>query len=77
MLSLLVFGRSSKITYRTKNRNYFYFPILFSMCFYIYSYIYIDITYFSGEDERFPRIAITNSSFNIQRVEILQHIGTN
>lgn len=49
------------------------------MCFYIYSYIYIyiDITYFSGEDERFPRIAITNSSFNIQRVEVLQHIGTN
>lgn len=45
MLSLLVFGRSSKITYRTKNRNYFYFPILFSMFFYIYSYIYILISH--------------------------------
>ena len=76
MLSLLVFGRSSKITYRTKKRNYFYFPILFSMCV-LYIFIYIDIKYLSGEDERFPRIAITNSSFNIQRVEVLQHLGTN
>lgn len=45
MLSLLVFGRSSKITYRMKKRNYFYFPILFSMCFYIYPYIYILISH--------------------------------
>lgn len=43
----------------------------------LYIFIYIDIKYFSGEDERFPRIAITNSSFNIQRVEVLQHLGTN